>query len=989
MILLNKIYVWATYFLYGTYGHLYFWISASFYFIPLVTMVLFLLFFFQGNNYTSIPFYAMRRNLNKKENGWEAFDFDLTMDDTLLSATYKDDYQSWKELGDRSNTFYQIRSKHYIRHIQEKFEVANYEPRESSKIPLCAPHYQDNLLNYDLEEDMLDLMPSITSLCQEDASSVLWQLKPDMLNIRWTNATPFERLADRQYRLSILNGPGYHISQRRKYYAILGKPLIRFPDILRAIWPSRNVGYIRKSHPGYPINNPKHSLIYNWTPNFDSITTRLDIYPHLTRYDNDQNIYQDIHFASFKNVMKSIFAFSLFLRYFRKLNFLIRQNIYTEVEHDPFFLRMLNIHNLVYPILKFKLNLTPQKKNPKKVYKINKINSDKKKKSKRYDNMIKASRGHLLRDIFIQTSHTLTNDEGLLNEPYFRSDDPFSHYAQKHYPFISSRRQYCEDRIQAQSALLPLQFEFEEDRNIELFIEDNIEPFSYNLLSSENPSLLDNYEFIVEGLDNFQDGDSKLTDPIMDFLRLIQTYYLFPIFVLLYLNVTSVMFFLTPLILSDIYTSDDDEDTPKENLKYPSTLIINNKKKPTFFTNDYFWLYSFEEYTIIDEECYEDIIHDLDLDSYDDGWSGTQTDNDFFFDIGIKKTIRGDNLIADERTTGSFFKGKKELFEATYEEDNYQNFSFQGKDTPHNYKQWVEKKITSNEMLQLRSFAQKVVFWLIGDSARYHFLSTLKKKPPMHSYLPRAYEFEGDEEMETDDASMFRDPEDHYVIHNLMENYAGFELHEGDSFGHEESIYLDEEVYDGIGPECYKDINGETEFIPNYSYTPYPTNIFWDYDTLLEYPTNQFLESMNFMYISFLLTNREDDLDEFLLFPVEDETEYVWYENNGEIDDFDLTEPYVYDEEFGEDITESGDEAEMNEIFYNGDNFEPENRSVYEDDSDDHLDTGNEDVEDEDHDFTFMSEKEIVEKEIKNGEPTLVTRIGAYIYNIIRHFLKI
>lgn len=984
IILLNKLYVWATYLFYLTFGHLYFWISSSIYFLPLFTMVIFLLFFFQGNTYTSMPFYAMRRNINKKQKVWEAFDFDLNIDDTLLSATYKDEYQSWKELGDRSNTFYQIRSRHYLRHIHETYETANYEPREFSKIPLCAPHYQDNILNYDLEEDLMDLMPSITSLCQDDASSVLWQLKPDLVRIKWTNETLAERLADRQYRLSLINGPGYFVSWQRRYYANLSKPLVRFPDIPRAFWPERGVKYIPKSHPGYPINNPRHSLVYNWTPNFDSITTRLDIYPHLVRYDNDQYIYQDIHFASFKNIIKSVFAFSLFLRYFRKLNFLIRQNLYTEVEHDPFFFRMLNIHNLAYPILKFKLNLTSQKKNPKKLFKTkNNINKPKKR-ARLYNNLIKLSRGQLIRDIFIQTSHTLTNDEGFLDDSFFQSNDPYSNYAQTNYPFISSRRQYCEDRVQAQSALLPLQFEFEEDRNIELFLEDNVEPFSYNLLSTENPSLLDNYEIIVEGLDNFQDGDSNLTDPIMDFLRLIQTYYLFPISLFLFLKTTSLLFFLTPFIMSDIYTVDDNEDSPKENLKYPSTLIINNKKKQTFFTDDYFWLYASNEYTIIDEECYEDIISDVDLESYDDGWNGSQTDNDFFFDTGIKKTIRNDNLIAEERATGGFFKGLPELYEATYDEDNLYSYSFFGKDKPAGYKKrLLEKKLTSLEMLQISSVVQKIVFWIFGDPARFYFLSTIKKKTPMHAFLPRGYDFDGDDEMVTDDASMFKDPEDYYVIHNLMENYAGFELHEGDTIGHEESIYLDEEVYDGIGPECYKDIDGETEFITNYSFTPYPVNLFWNYDITLQYPTSPRLEKMNFMYISFMLTNREDDLEEFLLFPTEDETDYVWYEHNGEIDDFELTEPYIYDEEFGEDITETGDEMEMNEVFYNGDQFEPENRSIYEDDTDDFLED-----EDEDHDITFIHEKSIVEKEVKKGEATLTTRICAYFYNLLRSFLK-
>ena len=436
--------------------------------------------------------------------------------------------------------------------------------------------------------------------------------------------------------------------------------------------------------------------------------------------------------------------------------------------------------------------------------------------------------------------------------------------------------------------------------------------------------------------------------------------------------------------MSDIYTVDDNEDLPKENLKYPSTLIINNKKKQTFFSDDFFWLYSFNEYTIIDEECYEDIINQYDLDSYDDGWSGSQTDNDFFFNTGIKKTIRGDNLIAEERAIGGFFKGKTELYEATYDEENLYKYSFFGKDKPANYKKLMDQKLTSLEMLQISSFAQKIAFWFFGDPARYYFLSTLKKKTPIHSFIPRGYDFDGDEEMETDDASMFKDPEDYYVINNLMENYAGFELNEGDSFGHEESIYLDEEVYDGSGPECYKDINGETEIIKNYSFTPYPVTLFWNYDILLQYPASPSLESINFMYLSFMLANREDDLEEFLLFPSEDELEYLWYEHNGEIDDFELTEPYVYDDEFGEDITAQGEDMEMNEIYYNGDQFEPVNRSIYEDENEDHFEN-----EDEDHDITFIHEKAIVENEVKKGEATLTTRICAYFYNRLRSFLKI
>jgi len=991
----NKLYVFFLKLLYLTLGHFYFWMIG---FTPIlsgfiVVLIIFLLFF-QGNAYTSMPFYAMRRNISKKNQAWEPFDFNLTIDDTLISKTYKDDYQSWKELGDRSNTFYQIRSKHYQKHIQDQYTAANRETIGYDKLPICEPYYQQNILSYDLEEDMNDLMPSIDSLCQNDASSVLWQLRPDALLIRWTNTTAEERLDDRTYRKMLSKGPRYFVSRQRHFYASLEKPIFRFPDILRALRESKKrARYITKSHPGYPINKKGQKLMLNWQPNFDSITTRLDLYPHLIRYGNDnENIYQDINFMSFKTALKSIFAFTLFIRYFRKLNFLIRQSLYSEVEHDPFFLRLLNIHNLAYPFLKLKLGLKKSTKTPKTLFKIEKKNTIKK--SKRYVNLIKSSRAHLLRDMFIQTSHTLPNDLGLLSSPFFIGDDPYSDYdfIKKKYPFISSKRQYCEDRIQAQSALLPLQFEYEEDRNIELFNEDNVEPFSYELLSAENPSLLDNYEIIVEGIDNFQDGESKLTDPFVEFLRLVQTYYIIPAVLIIWIKVSSLILFISPFLFTDIYTNEQGEDRPIENLKYPATLVVNNKKRQTFFTDDYIWLYYQNEHVVIDEECYEDIVYDIDLDSYEDGWVGTQTDNDFFFDMGLKKFIRPDNILAEMEEAGSFFKSDEDLFEGDWLEDHYYTYTFLRDDVPKSY---VESWETGNKRpapslvyMQYEGLLFYMGYFLGGDYIRFHMLSELRKKPAMHSFLPRGYVFDlVDEDVTTEEAWMFQDPEDVYAIHNIMENYSGFELDEGDSFGHEESIYIDESVQDGSGPECYADIDGASEFEQNFSYTPFPAHVWWTYDVGLQYPTIPMLELINIGYNHLLITDREDDLEEFLIMQYDDEIESLWYEGNGEVDDFDLTDTFVVDEEFGEDVPDPFDEGELNETIYTSDHFEPLNRSVYEDASDDPLEDDEED-EEEDHDLMLLEEERTVQKEFKKGEATFGTRVLALLFNMIRKVLK-
>ena len=147
------------------------------------------------------------------------------------------------------------------------------------------------------------------------------------------------------------------------------------------------------------------------------------------------------------------------------------------------------------------------------------------------------------------------------------------------------------------------------------------------------------------------------------------------------------------------------------------------------------------------------------------------------------------------------------------------------------------------------------------------------------------------------------------------------------------------------------------------------------------------LELINIGYNHLLITDREDDLEEFLIMQYDDEIESLWYEGNGEVDDFDLTDTFVVDEEFGEDVPDPFDEGELNETIYTSDHFEPLNRSVYEDASDDPLEDDEEDDE-EDHDLMLLEEERTVQKEFKKGEATFGTRVLALLFNMIRKVLK-
>jgi len=478
--------------------------------IPSIELLLFIPFFIViislGSSYDYMPFHVFKRRVNINKSFWEDCEIDVIPEDSLEVAL-NNEYQSWKELGFRYGYFHQIRviNLNYLRNLSYKYDITS-KVENTTDLIICAPHYKTNFFNYDLIHDVRDLMPSLASLCGNDVSSTVWDLKSDVFLPRQANAHHLTLSSTRDYERRVIRKklfPRIYLLKRSITY-----DLQLFPDLVRSFW--LNKGYLTSDTTPYPINNSLSILYRDSEWELDSYIFRLQQTPLVNLIKHHNYLFQDFPFMSFKTSLRSILSFILLVHHLRKVSYLTRQRVYTETENDPIF-------NLLSPIMSFFSQFYTIRDTSK--YKFKKLNRERfnnflrkmpsikfvdgrkvkkprlnyEKKNNKYAELIESSRVRLLRDIFIQWGETL-NDED------FVPDGAFNPWLD----VISQKRKYIEEKLQFSAGLTPVEFELEEDRNHDIFLLSNTNFTNFESFTNEYSSFCFDYEIILDREDILQ-----------------------------------------------------------------------------------------------------------------------------------------------------------------------------------------------------------------------------------------------------------------------------------------------------------------------------------------------------------------------------------------------------------------------------------------------------------------------------------------------------
>jgi len=391
--------------------------------------------------------------------------------------------------------------------------------------------------------DFTDLAPALPSFLSADASSNVWKLRPDTRFTKWypsqSHPEDFKWLPPEEPKAPNFYKGFYEppLKKGRRSYHIRSR-------VNQTQYPTK-ISYFRFSR--------------SWIQSSDCLTFRDPYtlqYTNLARLEFFEStpliipqlslIFQDYSFPSFRYFLFKSILLKPFLRY-EEENSLLLTGFSSRLQSSGFF-ASFKLNRLLFPFLRLPKHYSPtlskefQNKKQKNLlldnlyshYSYNdvRILRSNKKLNKRNNNPFES----LMRDYFVRYSQIANDAFG------FRQTFLFNRYA-----ILNEYNKDLEDRYQSDAALIPPQFEYEEDRfsflSRELALQTEF--LSFQICETEKSSPLFEYTYFIDGLDFTLESDFSRTKYTLGLLLLTLISFAFPhLFFAMLLPVFTICFIL-------------------------------------------------------------------------------------------------------------------------------------------------------------------------------------------------------------------------------------------------------------------------------------------------------------------------------------------------------------------------------------------------------------------------------------------------------------
>jgi len=441
-------------------------------------------------------------------------------------------------------------------------------------------------MSLSMRYDFTDLAPALPSFLSGDASSNVWKICPDVRIRKWYSSQSHPedfKWMPREGRKAPNFYEGLIQSQLEK-----GKS----PYHIRS----------RVDQTQYPTNISYFRFSRSWIQSSDCLTFRDPYtlqYTNLTRlviFESNSLtiprlslIFQDYTFPSFRYFLFKSVLFKPFLHN-EEENALLLTGFSSRLQSSGFF-TSFRLSRLLFPFLRLPKHYTStlsrefyskrQKKplldNLNSHYHDNNVSllQSNKKIQKRNGDPLES----LLRDYFVRYSQIANDAMG------FRQSFLFNRFA-----ILNEYFKDLEDRYQSDAALLPPQYEYEEDRfsflSRELALQTEF--LSFQICETEKSSPLFEYTYFIDGLDFHLESDLSRTEYTTGVLWLILILIAFPHF--FFALLLPVFVFSIPFYIPQYLNEEDNNSldialfrTQSNGLYYSTFTLDYNEEKNFIF----------------------------------------------------------------------------------------------------------------------------------------------------------------------------------------------------------------------------------------------------------------------------------------------------------------------------------------------------------------------------------------------------------------------